>query len=245
MSSSQWSQVSDGLSSSLLAVNPVTSAVVALPNGNDGSFVFGFHSITNDVGVSAYYSTQSGYAPTSKQGRLSAALQKGVGAGNDKHSPFIFLGLGGTGSTNMAYMLGLDESATPRIVLRKGQLANGLPAVAPGSQGVLRRSSSTISIGTWIHLKIDAILQPGGDVLIQCFQNDIVANGVDSPVWTAIAGISDFTDDAGGINSALLGITGADSAPLTSGRMGFGTRSADANRNSYFARIAPEKQDLP
>lgn len=245
MSYSQWSLVSDALSSSSCAANPVTSGVVALPNGNDGSFVHGFHSITNDVGVVAYYSTQSGFAPTSKMGLISAAMQKGLGAGNDKHSPFLFAGLGGTSSTNMAYLLGLDESATPRIVIRKGQLANGIPAVAPGSQGVLRRSSTTIAIGTWIHLKLDAILQPGGDVLIQCFQNDVAANGIDSPVWEAIDGISDFTDDASGINSALLGITGSDSAPLTSGRMGFGTRVSDANRNSYFAHIGPEKQTLP
>lgn len=245
MSSSQWSLVSDALSSSSCAFNPVTSGVVALPNGNVGSFASGFHSITNDVGVVAYYSTQSGFAPTSKQGLISAAMQKGLGAGNDKHSPFLFAGLGGTASTNFAYMLGLDESATPRIVLRKGQLSTGLPAVAPNSQGILRRSSSVIALATWIHLKLDVILQPGGDVLIQCFQNDVVANGIASPVWESIDGISDFTDDAGGINSALAGITGSDSAPLTSGRMGFGTRVADANRNSYFARIAPEKQTLP
>lgn len=245
MAESDFALGADALSSSATTANPVTSAVVALPNGNDGDFVLGIHSITNDPGVVFYYSTSASFAPAAKGGTVHLALQKGASAGDDKHSPFIFLGLGGTGSTSRAYMLGLDEGATPRLALRKGSLAAGLPAVAPGSQGVLRRSSSTFSIGAWLHLRLDAILQPNGDVTLKVFQSDLGAHSIQSPVWTAVTGMADFTDDAGGINSSLLGITGTESLPLTSGRMGWGTKVADANRNSYFARVGPERQILP
>lgn len=245
MAESDFQEIADELSSSSATRGPVTSAVVAMPGGNPSSFVFGIHTQDNTPGVVAFYSTLTDFAPTAKGGTISAGIQKGVGAGNNLHSPFLFLCLGGTDSTDLAYMLGLDEAATPRIVLRKGQLSTGIPAVAPGSQGVLRRSASTYAIGTWLHLKLDAIKQPGGDVLLQVFQNDLTAHGIASPVWVAISGMAEFTDDALGVNCSNLGITGDDALPLTSGRLGFGTRVADVNRNSYFARVAPERQILP
>lgn len=245
MAEADWTELSDNLSSASVTRGPVTSAVVALPSGNDGSFVFGQHSLTNDPGVVAYYSNEVGFAPLSKCGFIHGGLQKGVSAGGNLFSPFLFICLGGTVSTSLAYMLGLDDSATPRLVLRKGQLSTGIPAAAPGAQGVLRRSTSTYSLGAWLHVRLDAIKQPTGDVLLQVFANNITANGIDTPTWEAIAGLSDFTDDALGVNSSLLGITGTDSLPLVGGRVGWGCRVADVNRNAYFAMVRPEKQDLP
>lgn len=245
MAEGDWTELSDNLSSPSALHGPVTSAVVALPNGNDGNFVLGMHSQTNDTGVVALYDAQVGFAPLSKCGFIHAGIQKGVGAGSNLFSPYLFICLGGTDSTNLAYMLGLDESTTPRLTLRKGQIANGIPAAAPGAQGVLRRSTATYAIGAWLHVRLDAILQPTGDVTLQVFANDIAANGIDTPVWEAIAGLDDFTDDNLGVNSSNLGITGSDALPLTSGRVGFGYRTGDVNRNAYFAMVRPEKQDLP
>lgn len=244
MAKSDWQEIADELSSSSAPRGPVTSAVVTPPNGG-GSFTFGIHTADNSPGVVAFYSTLADFAPTAKGGTISGCIQKGVGGGGDKFSPFLFICLGGTDSTDLGYKLGLDTSGTPRIVLAKGQLANGIPAVAPGSQGVLRRSAATYSIGAWLHLRLDAIKQPTGDMLLQVFANDLTANSVSSPVWAAVSGLSDFTDDALGVNSSNLGITGSDALPLTSGRMGFGAYVADVNRNSYFDHVKPERQTLP
>lgn len=245
VASSDHAELSDNLSDSVVTRGPVTSAVVALPNGNGSDFVFGMHSQTNDPGVVGYYSAQANFSPTAKGGIIHAAIQKGTGGGGSDFSAFLFLCLAGTASTGLAYMLGLDSSATPRLVLRKGQLANGIPAVAPNSQGVLRRSAATYSIGQWLHVRLDAILQPTGDVVLQVFANDIAANGITSPAWESVDGLADFTDDNLGANSSALGITGADALPLTSGRVGFGMRTADVNRNAFFARVRPERQTLP
>ena len=245
VASSDHAELSDNLSTSVVTRGPVTSAVVALPNGNGSDFVFGMHSTTNDPGVVGYYSAQANFTPTAKGGFIHAAIQKGIGGGGADFSAFLFLCLAGTASTGLAYMLGLDNSATPRLVLRKGQIANGIPAVAPGSQGVLRRSSASYAIGQWLHVRLDAILQPTGDVRLRVFGNNIAANGITSPAWVAIDGLSVFTDDNLGVNSSNLGITGPDALPLTSGRVGFGMRTADVNRNAYFARVRPERQTLP
>ncbi len=244
VASSDWQAIADELSSSSAPRGPVTSAVVTPPNGG-GSFTMGIHTQDNSPGVVAYYSTLADFAPTAKGGTISGPLQKGSGGGGDKFSAFLFLCLGGTDSTDLAYMLGLDMSATPRLVLRKGQLAAGIPAVAPGSQGVLRRSAATYSIGAWLHLRLDAIKQPTGDITLQVFASNLGANAVGSPVWAAVPGLSDFTDDALGINCSLLGISGSDALPLTSGRMGFGGYFADVNRNAYFDHVKPERQTLP
>jgi hypothetical protein len=241
---SEWQAVSDELSSSTAPRGPVTSAVVTPPNGG-GSFTFGIHTQDNDTGVVAFYSTLANFAPTAKGGVVSGCIQKGVGAGGDDFSCFLFLCLGGTTSTSLAYLLGLDTSSTPRLVLRKGQVANGIPSVAAGSQGVLRRSAATYAIGEWLHVRLDAIKQPTGDVLLQMFASDLGANAVTSPVWEAVDGLSDFTDDALGINCSNLGISGSDALPLTSGRVGFGARFADVNRNAYFDHVKPERQTLP
>lgn len=244
MASSDWSLFSDVLSTGVVARNPVTSAVVTPPNGG-GDFSFGMHSRTNDPGVVAYYSVLTNFSPTAKGGVISGCIQKGVGAGADDFSCWLFICCGGTATTNLAYMLGLDDSATPRLVLRKGQLTNGIPAVAPGAQGILRRSSATFEIGEWLHVRLDAVRQPTGDVLLQVFKSDLADNAVNSPVWEAVDGLTDFTDDAGGINSSALGISGADALPLTSGRMGWGMRAVDVNRNAYFDYVKPERQTLP
>lgn len=244
MAYGDWSEISDELSSSSAPRGPVTSAVVTPPNGG-GSFAFGIHTQDNSPGVVAFYSTQTNFAPTAKGGTISGCIQKGVGAGSDDFDAWLFICLGGTASTNLAYILGLDKSATPRLVLRKGQLANGIPAVQQGAQGVLRRSSATYAIGQWLHVRLDAIKQPTGDVMLKVWANNLAANSVASPVWAAVAGLTDFTDDALGINSSNLGISGADALPLTAGRMGFGASFADVNRNAYFDHVHPAHQTLP
>ena len=73
-----------------------------------------------------------------------------------------------------------------------------------------------------------------GDVILKCFQNDISTNGVAAPVWTAISGMDDFTDDALAINTGT--------APLTSGYGGFAFQTSNISRRCAVDYITLARQ---
>lgn len=235
MASADWSPLSDQTSGSSIANGPATPAVVPTPNGG-AAFVYAAHSLVNAAGVIGFYSALSGFTPMAKAGDVSGALWKG-GAGGLSHSEFLFICLNGQASTNSCYMLGLSNAEPAHLVLVKGQLAGGLPDVAPGSNGVLRQSTATFASLTWVQLKVEAITEPNGDVVINCYQSDLTVNPVTAPVWTAIPGMAAFTDDALRVNTG--------SAPLTSGRVGYAMVSGDINRLGAFAQITTDRQILP
>lgn len=59
---------------------------------------------------------------------------------------------------------------------------------------VLWSDSRAGSLGDykWFHLRLDAIVQPHGDLRLQVFENDLTVNDVDSPVWgSAVANVLD------------------------------------------------------
>lgn len=120
-------------------------------------------------------------------------------------------------------------------MLRKGALSAGLPDVAPGTQGVLRRSTATSTPATWLHLRLDMVVNQNGDVLLQVFQNDLAAHPLGSaPSWQAVPGMSELVDDALGINSG--------SQPFTSGRAGFGFFTKDVTRRGFFDHVEVYRQ---
>jgi len=120
-------------------------------------------------------------------------------------------------------------------VLRKGGLSGGLPDIAPGTQGVLRRSTGTFLPATWLHLRLDMVVNLNGDVLLQVFQNDLVAHPLGTaPSWVALPGVDQFIDDALGINSG--------SQPFTSGRAGFGFFTKDVTRRGFFDQVEVYRQ---
>lgn len=206
------------------------------PNGG-GSFIYGFNSLSNARGVVALYSDLTNFAPTAKGGTVTGALQRAVSGGPTSFAIWLMLGLVGTSSSDACYMLGLSDSDPHHIVLRKGSMVGSLPDVAPGSQGVLARGSVGYSGGTWLHLRLDMITNDNGDVVLDAYQNDLVANAVGSPVWTPIPGFPSsgrFIDDALGVNSG--------SPPLTSGRMGWGFASSDVSRRAYVDAVTVARQ---
>lgn len=209
----------------------MTSAVVAPAGG--GSWVYATHSLVSAAGIVALYSGLTNFSPMAKAGDVSAAVYKT----GSLCSAFVFVCLNGQGSANSAYILGLSDDSPAHIVLRKGQIVNGLPDVAPGSQGVLRRSAATVADATWVHIKLEAISEPGGDVVLNVYQSDLSLYDVDAPVWAAVAGMASFTDDALQVNSG--------SAPLTSGRVGFGSVSSEINRIAAFDEIVTNRQTAP
>lgn len=240
MGSADWTALTDDLNVASLDRGVTTG--IARPNGG-GSFVFGFNSLINTQGAAGYYANQVNFAPTAanKGGRVTGAVKRGVSAGAINFAPFLYLLGQGTSVNDKAYILGLSDEDPHRIVLRKGAIVEGIPSAAPGSSGILRRSTATFAADTWLHLRLDAIVNTNGDVILKVLQNDLTANPVTTPVWSPVAGIEDatliashgagtaFVDDSLGVNSG--------SASFTSGYMGFAFFTKDISRRGFFDQI--------
>lgn len=240
MAEADWTILDDSLDSA--TIDRGVTAGIARPSGG-GTHVYGFNSRVIAAGASGLACALSGFAPTTKGGSVRGALQRGVSAGQLNYSPALYLGLQGPGVNDSGYLLGLSDEEPSRIVLVKGRLVDGVPAVAPGTQGVLRRSNATFPAGTWKHLRLDMIANPSGDVILTAWVNDLGAHPVDAPVWTRIGGFADtvnpdydFNDDALGVNSG--------SSPFTAGRMGFVFACRDIGRRGYFDHLECLKQNL-
>lgn len=210
------------------------------PPAGGGSFVFGFNSLDTASGAVGLYvnaTNNSSFDPLIDDsanptgGSIRGAIQRPIGAGPINFAPFLFIGLQGTTVSDQGYLLGLSDNDPHEIVLRKGAPAGGL---LPTATGVLDLGSTTYTPGTWVHLRLDMIVNPNGDVVLKCFQNDLTANNVTAPVWAAIPGIADFIDDALAVNSG--------SAPFIGGRIGFGFQTADLQRRGYFDHIEALRQ---
>lgn len=239
MGSANWTLLNDALDTANLG-RGVTSAI-ARPNGG-GSFCFAFNSFTVASGAAGYFTNQPDFAPTApfKGGSIRGAVQRGLSAGLVGFSPMLFINLQGPSVNDVAYILGLQDDNPHRIALRKGSIATGIPNASPGGQGILRRSTSTFAAGTWHHLRLDAVVNLNGDVILKAFQSDLV-NPVSTPSWVPIGGLEDpvlagthgvgtaFVDDALGILSG--------SASLVSGRMGYAFATKDVARRGYFDHI--------
>lgn len=227
MSQSDWSDLTDSLAGGVLA-RGVTAGET--PPVGGGTHVFGMRTLSVVTGAYGKFATEVDFAPTAafKDHSIRGAVKKGVSAGATGFSAFLFAVLQGSDVVSQAYMLGLSEGDPGYISLVKGRITDGIPEAAPGALGVLRRSTQTVPIGDWAHLRLDAIINTNGDVVLNCFRSDN-ANSVAAPVWLPIPGITQFIDDAIGANSGSL--------PFTAGRMGFGGRFADVGRRVYFDRL--------
>lgn len=240
MGSSNWTELTDGLNGASID-RGVTTGVPRPPGG--GAFVFGFNSLIRSTGAVGFFANQAGFAPTpaNKGGSIRGAIKRGVSSGPLNFAPFFFLLGQGTSVNDWAYILGLQDEDPHRITLRKGTVVSGVPSASPGASGVLRRSSAAFAADTYLHLRLDAIVNLNGDVILKAFQSDLTAHNVDAPAWVPIPGVEDaslvashgagtaFVDDSLGINSGT--------AAFTSGRMGFGFTSKDINRRGIFDQI--------
>jgi hypothetical protein len=232
MAETDWSFLNDGLDAATVD-RGVTTGIARPPGG--GSFVFGFNSLSTAQGAVALFTNQLNFAPMAKGGSVRGAIQRGVSGGPLGFAPFFFVGLQGPSVNDLGYLLGLGDGDPHHVVLRKGALSGGLPDIPPGTQGVLRRSTGTFMPGTWVHLRLDMIVNLNGDVLLQVFQNDLVANPLGgAPSWQPVPGMSEFIDDALGINSG--------SQPFTSGRAGFGFFTKDVTRRGFLDHVEVYRQ---
>ncbi len=232
MAEIDWTLLNDGLDAAAVDLG-VTTGVARPPGG--GSFVYGFNSLTVANGAVALFANQANFAPMSKGGSVRGAIQRGVSGGPLNFAPFLFIGQQGPSVNDLGYLLGLGDGDPHHIVLRKGALSAGLPDVAPGTQGVLRRSTASAMPATWLHLRLDMVVNQNGDVLLQVFQNDLAAHPLGSaPSWQSVPGMAEFVDDALGINSG--------SQPFTSGRAGFGFFTKDVTRRGFFDHVEVYRQ---
>lgn len=232
MAETDWTFLNDGLDAATVD-RGVTTGIARPPGG--GSFVFGFNSLSTAQGAVALFTNQLNFAPMAKGGSVRGAIQRGASGGPLGFAPFFFVGLQGPSVNDLGYLLGLGDGDPHHVVLRKGALSGGLPDIPPGTQGVLRRSTGTFMPGTWVHLRLDMIVNLNGDVLLQVFQNDLVANPLGgAPSWQPVPGMSEFIDDALGINSG--------SQPFTSGRAGFGFFTKDVTRRGFLDHVEVYRQ---
>lgn len=241
MASSDWTVLEDSLG--LPLVDRGTTVGIARPNGG-GDAVYGFHSLQLTSGAVGLHANQSGFAPMADGGTIRGAIQRAKSAGPQNFAPFFFLGLQGQSVTNDAYLLGLGDDDPYHIVLKKGALVAGLLDLEPDppDNGILMRSTNAYELGTWLHLRLDLIVQGSGDVLLQVYQNDLAEHSVAAPSWEVVPGMEGpfapdfygYVDDALGVNTG--------SQPLVGGRAGFGFYTADTQRRSFFDHLVVGRQ---
>lgn len=234
MASADWTELNDSLSIGTL--DRGVSSGFTPPNGG-GTFVYGINSLATTLGAFGLFTNQANFAPTlaNKGGNITGAVKRAVSSGSANFAPFLYIGLQGPSVNDSGYILGLSDADPHHIVLRKGSLITSVPDNAPGSNGVLRRSTATYAPDTWHHIRLDMIVNLNGDVILKCFKNDLDLNPVGVlAIWDPIPGMDDFIDDSIGVNSG--------SAPYTNGRMGFGCFTKDVGRRMYFDHITASRQ---
>ena len=178
------------------------SAGFTPPNGG-GSFVFGFNSQTEgDKASGVYYypgHVVSSFAPLRNNdseatgGSVRGALQRSsVSQAASGFSIALFCCLQGAsapGAGDTGYILGLSDDDPSFIVLAKGVPESPLNEASEDVQ-ILAKSSASYLLGTWHHLRLDVIVNPNGDVVLNAYRSDLALHAVTTPTWAAIAGIS-------------------------------------------------------
>lgn len=175
------------------------------PNGG-GSFIHAFHSLQPVAGVAGYnYSALSAFNPITGQkcGSMRGVLRRyaaGVG-----YAPMIGFITGTTLASSKAYILGLSNTDPYQYVLRKGLVSGGLD---PTGDDVIRKSDESFNSNTlWHQLRLDVIVNPQGDVVLNVLASDLTLHTVSSPSWAAVPGMDSFTDDGNGILTGTLPLT--------------------------------------
>lgn len=238
MGQADWNDLGSSLATASL-MRGVTAGLT--PPSGGGSFVYGYNSLIGTViGAHGKFVDLTGFTPTGSGpavadggGSVRGAIKRVASTNNTGFTPMLFFAAqGGPPSVNdQAYMLGLLDADPYEIALAKGPIVGGI--VEGGDDlTILRRSSAQFNMSDdlYHHLRLDVIVEPNGDVLLKAFASDLLVNPITAPVWTSIAGISDFIDDLLQVNSG--------SAPLLGGYCGFAMAISNAlNRRAAFDGI--------
>uniref|UniRef100_A0A6H1Z7L9 Uncharacterized protein n=1 Tax=viral metagenome TaxID=1070528 RepID=A0A6H1Z7L9_9ZZZZ len=196
MAEIDWAEFATGHLDSSHVARGVSNAF-ARPNGG-GNMAFGFRSLDAlSVGSAGYYVNLANFIPftgTKKGGVVSAAMKRYTAAAG--YAPFIGIILDKDPTAN-GYFLCLTDGTSYRIGLKKGSPNGGFES---GGSGMLRESTAgyTYSGDTegWFHLKLEVLVNPHGEVILNVEQSDLAAHAVTAPSWAAVAGMGDYTDDS-------------------------------------------------
>jgi hypothetical protein len=237
MSESDWTEFDDSVASPTIRRSP-TTGITAPVGGEDHTYVWNTTS-SGFTGAHGLFYNAINFAPMAKGGEVMGALVRLASGGPQDFAVFLVIGGQGNSVNDDAYLLGLQDSNPPRIVLRKGAPSGGLPdddgSDPSNAPNILRRSTESVAVGEWVHLRLEMVAnEGGGDTILRCWRNDLDANDVDNPVWEAIDGMDDFVDDAVGINSG--------SVPLSSGYVGFGFFANNVTRRAAVDHVQANRQ---
>jgi hypothetical protein len=216
------------------------SAAFTVAHAEAGSYVYGFRSIVSTTGFGGKYCNVAGANPGgSLKGGSIRALMKRYASGGD-YAPMIGVLNSTDPTTGEGYLLGLSAGTTYQVVLKKGTPASGLD---PSSSSVLRASTASYTgvgdgAAVWFHLRLDVLVNPHGEVVLDVYSNDVANEGVDSPTWEAITGMDQYIDDSFGVLSGSNPIVD----PLY---FIFGVYSEDAGSIAMFDHIQITRQTAP
>lgn len=225
------------LGSSLSTASLRRGATAAF-GGASGSFAYGYNSLDGTVtgahgkfvDLTNYNPVGDGPAVTDGGTSMRGAVKRISSPSATGFTPLLFACAQGGASPSVnddAYLLGLSDADPYEIMLAKGPIVSGLVA-SDENLYVLGTSSEqyAISDDLWHHLRLDAIVQPNGDVLLKVFKNE---GDVLAPTWEAIGGIS-----ADGVIDDVLGYESG-SVPLWGGCAGWAFCVAEGlNRRGAF-----------
>lgn len=245
MGQQDWSDLGGALADADLK-RGVTAGIPG-PNGSNG-FVYGYNSLVSTVtGAHGKYVSLPGFIPTGSDlatpdggGSIRGAVRRVASPNNTGMTPALFFCCqGGPPTVNdYAYMLGLSDADPYKVVLAKGPIVGGIVQDVEETK-ILVQSSAEYNMGDglWHHLRMDAIVQPNGDVLLKCYESNLAVYDLQNPVWNVVGGFSaeGYIDDVLHINTGL--------APLWGGYAGFAFSVNQAlNRRGAFDGIQVSRE---
>ena len=220
------------------------STAFLLAHAPAGSYCYVYRSATSTTGFAGKYLNLSNFAPIdSNKGASIRALVKRYSSNGD-FAPIFGVMMGTDPSTSEGYLLGLSEGSSYQIALRKGAPAAGLDA---SGSDILRVSDAAFtdvgdSADVWFHLRMDVLVNPHGEVVINLFENDVQSNGLTAgggtESWVSIDGMDQFIDDPAGVFSG--------STPhLGSFYAFYGMYTEEAGSTVLFDHIEVARQTAP
>jgi len=202
-----WANLTGAALGTGVVAKGVSSAFT--PPSGGGTFINALSSVASGQGFAGKYLNLANFNPiagTKKGGSFSCALKKY--SSGITFAPAFGLVKGTDPSSAVGYIVALTQEAGYKIGLFKGTLVAGFSATAASSR-LLRSSSTTFTkyggaATDWFHLRLDVLVNPQGEVVLNVYENDLGAHTVAAPSWAAIAGMSTFIDDSAGILSGAL-----------------------------------------
>jgi len=163
----------------------------------EGDFVYFFNRIAGTVaGVAAKRVNLANFNPTAygKGGSLWCCMRR-WGSGLTGMYPFLAFVDSLDVTVAKGYILALTNESASRLILKKGGLSGNLLS---NDTGMLRLSDLAYN-NKWVNARLDLIVNPQGDAVLNVYENDLDSHAPGAEVWTPVDGMDMYVDDSGGI----------------------------------------------